>query len=71
MLHPHKTGTGNIKAVVKTESCAFVLHPTQRKVAGIILILKPGTSNELAFYLPTSLLPTASKGPLKKAPPNG
>jgi hypothetical protein len=38
------------------------LHPAQWKVAEIILILKPGKSNELTFYLPTSLLPTASKG---------
>jgi hypothetical protein len=56
---------------VKSESCAFVLHPAQWKVAKIILILKPGKSNELTSYLPTSLLPTASKGSLKKAPPNG
>jgi hypothetical protein len=66
-----KTGTGNIKVLVKTESCAFVLHPAQWKVAEMILILKPGKSNELTSYLPTSLLPTASKGPLKKAPPIG
>jgi hypothetical protein len=66
-----KTGTDNIKALVKTESCAFVLHPVQWKVAEIIFILKPGKSNKLTSYLPTSLLPTASKGPLKKAPPKG
>jgi hypothetical protein len=57
-----QAGTGNIKALAKTESCAFVLHPAQWEVAEIILILNPGTSNELASYLPTSLLPTASKG---------
>jgi hypothetical protein len=38
------------------------LHPAQWKVAEIILILKPGKSNELTSYLPTSPLPTASKG---------
>jgi hypothetical protein len=37
------------------------LHLAQWKVAEI-LILKPGKSNELTSYLPTSLLPTASKG---------
>jgi hypothetical protein len=66
-----KTGTGNIKMLVKTELCAFALHPAQWKVAEIILILKPGKSSELTSYLPTSLLLTVSKGPLKKAPPNG
>jgi hypothetical protein len=64
-----------IKALVKTESCAFILHPAQWKDAEIILILKPGKSNELTSCLPTSLLPTASKGfeklLLKKVPPNG
>jgi hypothetical protein len=39
--------------------------------AEIILILKPGKSNELTSYLPTSLLTTTSKVPLKKATPNG
>jgi hypothetical protein len=47
---------------MKTESCAFVLHPAQWKVPEFILILKSGKSNELTPYLPTSLLPTASKG---------
>jgi hypothetical protein len=64
-------GTGNVKALEKSETCAFVLHPAQWMVAEIILMLKPGKSNKLTSYLPTSLLPTASKGPLKKAPPNG
>jgi hypothetical protein len=54
------------QALVKSESCAFVLHPTQWKSAEIILVLTPEKSNELTSYLPTSLLPTASKGPLKK-----
>jgi hypothetical protein len=66
MWHPHKAGTGNIKALVKSDSCAFVLHRAQWKVAEIILILKPRKSNKWTSYLPTSLLPTVSKGPLKK-----
>jgi hypothetical protein len=36
------------------------LHPAQWKI--IILILKPGKSNELTSYLSTSLLPIASNG---------
>jgi hypothetical protein len=37
------------------------LHPAQWKAAEIILILKPGKSNKLTSYLPTSLLLAASK----------
>jgi hypothetical protein len=44
------------QALEKSESCAFVLHPAQWKVTEIILILKPGKSNKLTPYLPTSLL---------------
>jgi hypothetical protein len=47
---------------VRSEICAFVLYPAQWKVTEIILILKPGKSNELTSYLPTRLLPTVSKG---------
>jgi hypothetical protein len=47
--------------LVKTESCAFVFHPAQWKVTEII-ILKLGKSNKLTSYMPTSLLPTVSKG---------
>jgi hypothetical protein len=42
----------------------------QWKVAQIILILKPGSPNELTSYRPISLLPIVSKV-FKKAPPNG
>jgi hypothetical protein len=44
--------------------------PAQWKVPQIILILKPGRPNEMAFYWPISLLPTISKSfcevPLKR-----